>query len=151
MHGNFPLFTFLQGTHESIDLITAALLLAGQLTPSGLFVVPAGMNLSLSGPVLGGVLNEGVTPVAHATLRAIEVLSAVLLIGGALTTVGVYVTAQRASIVLGGPILETPKTRTNIPGVPQKTLYAYQQLILKRFGESWRITKYRNPKTRSKR
>ncbi|KYP80498.1 hypothetical protein [Ferroacidibacillus organovorans] len=140
MHGNFPLFTFLQGTHESIDLVTAALLLTGQLAPSGLFIVPAGINLSLSGPVLGGVLNQGITPTARATLRAIEVLSAVLLVGEALTTVGLYITAQRASIVLGGPILETPKSKTNIPGVSKKTLDAYQQLLLKGVGKTWRFT-----------
>ena len=45
----------LQGIQYSVDFVTAMLLLTGQITTSGIFVVPEGFYLASTGEILGGV------------------------------------------------------------------------------------------------
>ena len=88
----------------SIDFVTAILLLSGQLTTAGIFVVPEGFFLGATGPVLGGELYEGKTDEAAAAMKSISVVSAILLILNVIRVTGIYVTSGRAFIVFSGEI-----------------------------------------------
>lgn len=52
----------LEPIRYSIDFVTAILLLMGQITTSGIFVVPDGFYLAATGEILGGVRLTGHTP-----------------------------------------------------------------------------------------
>ena len=87
-----------------IDLVTAVLLLTGQITTTGIFVVPEGFYLAASGPIFGGVRSTGTSTPATVVLSAVDALVAVLLILQAIRDTGVYITSQRFFIVFSGPI-----------------------------------------------
>ncbi len=89
---------------HGIDLVTAVLLLTGQITTTGIFVVPEGFYLASGGPIFGGVRSSGTSAPATVVLSAVDVLAAVLLILQAIRVTGVYITSQRFFIVFSGPI-----------------------------------------------
>ena len=94
----------LESTRYSIDFVTAILLLMGQITTSGLFVVPDGFYLAATGEILGGVRLTGHTPGTAQTLRLVDIISALLLIVNAVRVTGPYITSERMFIVFGGEI-----------------------------------------------
>lgn len=102
--GAFALTNGLQAIQYSIDFVTAILLLTGQITTSGIFVIPEGFFLSATGPVLGGASFEGQTEILSVGLRTINVLSAILLILNVLRVTGPYVTSGRVYLVFSGEI-----------------------------------------------
>ena len=94
----------LEPIRYSIDFVTAILLLMGQITTSGLFVVPDGFYLAATGEILGGVRLTGQTPGTAETLRLVDIISALLLIVNAVRVTGPYITSERMFIVFGGEI-----------------------------------------------
>jgi hypothetical protein len=88
----------------SIDFVMAILLLTGQITNFGIFVVPEGFFLGATGPVFGGDLFEGKSVKVSVGLRAVDVIVAILLILNVLRVTGTYVTSGRAVIVFSGEI-----------------------------------------------
>ncbi|PWI56872.1 hypothetical protein [Sulfoacidibacillus thermotolerans] len=123
-----------KSVHYGIDLLTAALLLSGQLQPVGMFVVPEGFMLSLSGPLLGGVTMKTTTSGAKFVMAGLEVITAVFLIARVFGTTGVYVSSHRFSIVVAGlPIGSAPPVAA-LPGVPEQVLHQYEALLMRHFG-----------------
>lgn len=96
--------TALRSIQYSIDFITAILLLTGQLTTTGIFVVPEGFYLSSTGEILGGVRLTGKNENAASVLRMVNVIVALLLVVNAIRVTGPYVTSGRVFIVFGGAI-----------------------------------------------
>lgn len=91
-------------TQYSIDIVTAVLLLTGQITTTGIFFVPEGFYLGATGPLLGGVRSTGRAASAGVILDAVDVLSALLLIMNAVRVTGPYITSQRVFVVFSGPV-----------------------------------------------
>jgi hypothetical protein len=94
----------LEALQYSIDFVTAILLLTGQITTAGIFIVPEGFFLSATGPILGGDLFEGKTVETSIGLRTVNVVSAILLILNVIRVTGPYITSRRAIIVFSGEI-----------------------------------------------
>lgn len=119
------------GIYESIDLLTAVLLLTGQLMMTGVFVVPEGLYLSLTGPIIGGNKMEGKNKNAHAVLDLLDIFAGLLLAMGALTVTGPYVTSGSLFIVVSGP----PLGITDVPvsAVPGKTRGAARRSLYSEF------------------
>ena len=88
----------------SIDFVTAILLLTGRITTSGIFVVPEGFFLAATGPILGGDNLEGKTMQTALGLRAVNLVSAILLILNVIRVTGPYISSQRALIIFSGEI-----------------------------------------------
>lgn len=91
-------------TQYSIDIIAAILLLTGQITTTGIFLVPEGFYLGATGPILGGVRSTGQSGSAGVILDVVDVLSAVLLIMNAIRVTGPYITSHRFFLVFSGPL-----------------------------------------------
>lgn len=96
--------TALRSIQYSIDFVTAILLLTGQITVGGIFVVPEGFYLSATGEILGGVRVTGRNEGGTGVLRMVNVITALLLIVNAIRVTGPYVTSGRVFLVFGGPI-----------------------------------------------
>ncbi|QQE80960.1 hypothetical protein [Alicyclobacillus sp. SO9] len=88
----------------SIDFVMAILLLTGRITTSGIFVVPEGFFLGATGPIFGGDLFEGTSEEMSLSLRAVNVITAVLLILNVIRVTGTYVTSGRQIVVFSGEI-----------------------------------------------
>lgn len=127
-------FFAVRSVHYGIDVVTAALILTGQIQPAGMFLVSEGFSISFTGPVLGYKGTEATTPGAGFVMGGLEVITAVLLIARVFGTIGVYVTSHRASIVVGGPLFGSTPTIANLPGVPARVLNDYEALAMRHFG-----------------
>jgi hypothetical protein len=96
-----PLLPFVQ---YGIDVGTAVLLLTGQITTSGIFVVPEGFYLAATGPILGGVRSKGRTVPATAALDGLDALVAILLLLNLIRVTGPYISSRRWFIAFSGSI-----------------------------------------------
>ncbi|MCI0181835.1 hypothetical protein [Sulfoacidibacillus ferrooxidans] len=127
-------FLAVKSIHYGIDLLTAALILTGQLQPVGMFVVPEGFMLSFSGPIIGATEITTTTTGAAFVMDGLEVITAVLLIAQVFGTTGIYVTSHRFSIVVAGPPFGSKPSVANLPGVPASILNQYETMTMKHFG-----------------
>lgn len=91
------------GVFQALDFSVAVLLLTGQITTSGVFIMPDAISVSCSGPIFGGNRLQGRNKVSQIALDGIDVLLALLLILGEVTIIGPWVGYQVLSIVVGGP------------------------------------------------
>ncbi len=130
----FRVLLGVKAVHYGLDLVTAALIVTGQLRPSGVFVVPEGSLISFTGPVLGGPVMKGIDMNASFIMTGLEVVTAVLLIAKVFSTTGVYITSGRASIVVAGLPLGAAASIANVPGVKPGVLNQYERLLMKYYG-----------------
>ena len=122
--------------HESLDLISAVLLVTGQINIGGIFIQPDGFSLSLSGPITGGgaVVKDNERQ-AQPLLDGLDILTAVLLLLRQIQVVGTYITAGRFTIVVSGP----PFGATWLRALPQTAVKRafftdYKRLIAQKTG-----------------
>jgi len=94
----------LRGMQYSIDFLTAILLLTGQITTSGIYIVPNGFFLAGTGPILGGVRLEGVSPATKYGLDIVDIINALLLIIDQVRVTGPFFTSGRVYMVWTGDI-----------------------------------------------
>lgn len=105
----------LQSIQYSVDFVTAILLLTGQITTSGLFIVPEGFYLASTGEILGGVRLTGQTSGAVGILRLVDIIAALLLVVNAVRVTGPYITSGRAFIVFSGEIFGVKEIAGVVP------------------------------------
>jgi hypothetical protein len=103
-----------QSIHRFLDVSTVLLLLTGQITIGGVFIAPDGFALSLSGPFTGSGA-VGKTPQARLVLDGLDILTALLLVVDEINVIGTYITANRFTIVVGGPPFGLDKTEAYTP------------------------------------
>ena len=89
--------------HRGMGLVTAVLLLTGQITIGGVFIAPSDFALSLSG-FFTGTGAVGATDRDNFVLDGLDIITAFLLILNQLQVIGTYITSKRFSIVVGGLI-----------------------------------------------
>lgn len=94
-----------------INLITAFLLISGQITMNGMFIQPAGgFSIPLQGPITGGRRLAGKSKIATIVIDSIDLILALLLIFGQISVRGTLIGSGFFSIVVSGPIFGVPKT-----------------------------------------
>lgn len=98
-----------QAILRSMDIVTAVLLLTGQIGIGGVFLASGAFALSLSGPFTGSGV-EGKTPNSQAVRDGLDIIAALLLIVGEIDVLGSYLTGGRFTIVVGGPPFGGEKT-----------------------------------------
>ncbi|MFD1677847.1 hypothetical protein [Alicyclobacillus fodiniaquatilis] len=116
-----------QAILRSVDFGTAILILSGQVTGVGVFAVPGGIYLSVTGPILGGTRLTGKSEAAKVLIDAIDIMIALLLILGELSVYGPFVGPGALSIVITG----APLGITSLPAAKSKSKAAeefYQDL-----------------------
>ncbi len=104
---------------RNIDLITAGLLLTGQLTISRLIIEPGGFALSVGGPLTGIARLEG--KYENKTLSLVidvgDIILAVLLIIDQINVSGIFLGPGRFTINMTGPIFGIPKHDYTLPDI----------------------------------
>jgi hypothetical protein len=96
---------------RNIDIITAFLLLTGQVTVIRLIVEPGGFAFSVGGPLTGNERLEGKS--GNKTLNLLldigDILLAILLISDQTNVSGIFIGPGRFSFNITGPIFGVPK------------------------------------------
>lgn len=105
----------LGGVQYSVDFLIAILLLTGQITTYGVYIVSDGFLLAGTGPIMGGNRLKGVSMPASFGLDAIDIINALLLILGQVRVTGPYFTSGRVYIVWTGPIFGLESTTVTTP------------------------------------
>jgi hypothetical protein len=129
---------------RNIDLITAGLLLTGQLTISRLIVEPGGFALSVGGPLTGIARLEG--KFGNKTLSLVidigDIILAVLLITNQINVTGVFLGPGRFSINMTGPIFGIPKYEYTLPDI-EKVFTQFRWILTDylKVDSKWFITK----------
>jgi hypothetical protein len=129
---------YLQSMYQTIDNFVAILLLTGQITIRSSIISTGGeIRLSLTGPIFGGQRTEAMNRQlgAAVVLDAFDIITALLLIIGELSVVGVMLQSQRFNLIIGGPILGSRKVEAYVPETVQ-FLDGYKELLLKRYQNS---------------
>src|SRR4051794_6226343 len=106
-----------QSIQRNIDLITAGLLLTGQLTIERFIVEPCGIAFSVGGPLTGIARLEGKfgSKTLSLFLDIGDILLGILLIADQINVVGVFLGPGRFSINITGPIFGIPKHEPTLP------------------------------------
>ncbi|WP_078595851.1 hypothetical protein [Evansella clarkii] len=112
---------------RSLAIITAILLLTGQITIIGVFVTPRGFRASLGGPITGQqrLVSKTGNPLVNLTIDLIDIFIAKFLITGQFSVTGVVLNPAGLSINVGGPLLGLPHLRPTLPGLedPHDNIY----------------------------
>ncbi|WP_057775604.1 hypothetical protein [Cytobacillus dafuensis] len=113
---------------RDLNLVTAFLLLSGQITIVGVFVIPGGFSVSLSGPIFGGSRLEGKcgNRVLNAFIDIIDVIIAILLIIDEIRLVSVVVGPGRFSVDVSGPIFGEEVNEPTLPLLRQNYNFFHQ-------------------------
>jgi hypothetical protein len=106
-----------ESIQRNIDIITAVLLLTGQLTIARLAIEPGGFAPSVGGPLTGLRRLEG--KFGNKTINLVidigDIVLAILLITNKINVTGVFLGPGRFSINITGPIFGIPKRKYTIP------------------------------------
>jgi hypothetical protein len=102
---------------RNIDVITAALLLTGQITILRIIVGPGHFSMSVGGPLTGRERLEGKfgNEVLSLLLDIGDILIAILLIKDELNVEGLFITPGGFSFNVTGPIFGFPKLVATLP------------------------------------
>ncbi|WP_211748165.1 hypothetical protein [Paenibacillus sp. Marseille-Q4541] len=98
---------------RNINLLTATLLLNGQVSITGVFIQTDGaFSVSIGGPITGGfrIVSKSGSKSENITITIIDFVIAIFLILDLLNVQGTYFTSGRFSIVVGGPLFGGDKT-----------------------------------------
>ncbi|KIL45225.1 hypothetical protein [Jeotgalibacillus soli] len=125
---------------RDLNLVTAALLMTGQITIVGIFVNPGGFVPSLSGPLLRNERLEGLNGNVFSTMLIdiIDIILAILLLIDEIGVTSILVGPGRFSIDVTGPIFGVAK---RVPALPylQKDYEFMRDNISKHFKVDSRI------------
>ncbi|MGE8203716.1 hypothetical protein ACQKP0_04065 [Heyndrickxia sp. NPDC080065] len=102
---------------RDISLVTAVLLLTGQITIRGVFVTSKAFRLSLGGPLTGTPRTEGVdgNKIATAFIDVFDIIIAILLIKGLIAIEGTFVGASEFTLLVSGPIFGMQIPEPSLP------------------------------------
>lgn len=119
---------------RDLNLATVALLLSGQITIIGVFVMPGEFSLSLSGPLFGRARLQGKfgDRLTTALIDVLDVIIAVLLIIDEIRVVSSVVGPSRFSINVSGPIFGAPKHEPTLP-VFKRSYHFFKKIVSKHF------------------
>lgn len=119
---------------RDISIVTAALLVTGQLTIRGVFVSPQSFGLSLAGPLTGTQRLEGRNKNKTATtlLDVLDILIALLLLKGSIALIGIFIGSRAFTLVISGPIFGTPIPEPSLPDL-QEDYNLYKKAMTKQF------------------
>lgn len=120
----------IQVIQREIDIITAVLLLTGQITIIGVFVTPGGFRMSVGGPLTGTNRLEGKSgnQIVNAIIDGIDIIAALLLINGELGVTGTFISSGRFSINISGLIFGVPKNEPTLPGIQKEFKYFHRMI-----------------------
>ncbi|WP_228307217.1 hypothetical protein [Priestia sp. J2] len=110
---------------RNLDVVTAILLLTGQITIIGVFVTPGAFRVSVGGPITGTSRIEGKDGDAgiNIIIDMIDVILAALLLNNQINVSGAFISSGRFTINVSGPILGVPKTEPALSELNQSSQF----------------------------
>ncbi|MDQ0255306.1 hypothetical protein J2S74_002688 [Evansella vedderi] len=138
--------------HRNLAIITAILLLTGQITIMGIFVTPHGFRVTLAGPITGLRRIESPTgnPIVNLIISLLNIIIAKLLILDQFNVTGSALTPDGFTINCGGPILGLPRVTPKIPDF-NNYLDNFHKLVCKYFDLDPKVVnKYKRKRKRKR-
>ncbi|WP_391540476.1 hypothetical protein [Priestia megaterium] len=119
---------------RNLDVVTAILLLTGQITIIGVFVTPGAFRVSVGGPITGTSRIEGKDGDAgiNIIIDMIDVILAALLLNNQINVSGAFISSGRFTINVSGPILGVPKTEPALSELNQSSQF-FHRTVSKHF------------------
>ncbi|WP_371129340.1 hypothetical protein [Priestia aryabhattai] len=119
---------------RNLDVVTAILLLTGQITIIGVFVTPGAFRISVGGPITGTSRIEGKGGDAgiNIIIDMIDVILAALLLNNQINVSGVFISSGRFTINVSGPIFGVPKTEPALSELNQSSQF-FHRTVSKHF------------------
>ncbi|MCM3020324.1 hypothetical protein M3582_19765 [Priestia megaterium] len=119
---------------RDLDVVTAILLLTGQITIIGVFVTPGAFRVSVGGPITGTSRIEGKDGNAgiNIIIDMIDVFLAALLLNNQINVSGAFISSGRFTINVSGPIFGDPKTEPALSELNQSSQF-FHRTVSKHF------------------
>ncbi|MEH7357759.1 hypothetical protein ABEP16_13825 [Priestia aryabhattai] len=119
---------------RNLDVVTAILLLTGQITIIGVFVTPGAFRISVGGPITGTSRIEGKGGDAgiNIIIDMIDVILAALLLNNQVNVSGAFISSGRFTINVSGPIFGVPKTEPALSELNQSSQF-FHRTVSKHF------------------
>ncbi|RCX25239.1 hypothetical protein DEU47_103256 [Bacillus sp. AG236] len=119
---------------RDLDVVTAILLLTGQITIIGVFVTPGAFRVSVGGPITGTSRIEGRDGNAgiNIIIDMIDVFLAALLLNNQINVSGAFISSGRFTINVSGPIFGVPKTEPALSELNQSSQF-FHRTVSKHF------------------
>ncbi|MFE7820893.1 hypothetical protein ACFU1R_22090 [Priestia megaterium] len=119
---------------RNLDVVTAILLLTGQITIIGVFVTPGAFRVSVGGPITGTSRIEGKDGDAgiNIIIDMIDVILAALLLNNQINVSGAFISSGRFTINVSGPIFGVPKTEPALSELNQSSQF-FHRTVSKHF------------------
>ncbi|WDL87229.1 hypothetical protein IUJ58_25345 [Priestia aryabhattai] len=119
---------------RDLDVVTAILLLTGQITIIGVFVTPGAFRVSVGGPITGISRIEGKDGNVgiNIIIDMIDVFLAALLLNNQINVSGAFISSGRFTINVSGPIFGVPKTEPALSELNQSSQF-FHRTVSKHF------------------
>jgi hypothetical protein len=119
---------------RDLDVVTAILLLTGQITIIGVFVTPGAFRVSVGGPITGTSRIEGKDGNVgiNIIIDMIDVFLAALLLNNQINVSGAFISSGRFTINVSGPIFGVPKTEPALSELNQSSQF-FHRTVSKHF------------------
>ncbi|MEW4239675.1 hypothetical protein Q0N51_11925 [Priestia megaterium] len=119
---------------RNLDVVTAILLLTGQITIIGVFVTPGAFRISVGGPITGTSRIEGKDGDAgiNIIIDMIDVILAALLLNNQINVSGAFISSGRFTINVSGAIFGVPKTEPALSELNQSSQF-FHRTVSKHF------------------
>ncbi|TWI53316.1 hypothetical protein [Halalkalibacter nanhaiisediminis] len=117
-----------------LNVVTAALLLTGQITIKGVFIGASGFSMALGGPLTGEtrLVGEEGNQLATALIDIIDIILATLLLKKDLFITGIFISPARFTIDVSGPITGAEIPSPTIPELERDYRF-FQRIVNKHF------------------
>jgi len=119
---------------RDLDVVTAILLLTGQITIIGVFVTPGAFRISVGGTITGTSRIEGKdgNTGINIIIDMIDVFLAALLLNNQINVSGAFISSGRFTINVSGPIFGVPKTEPALSELNQSSQF-FHRTVSKHF------------------
>ena len=119
---------------REIAIVTAVLLLTGQITIIGVFVTPGGFRVSLGGPLTGTsrIESKSGSQTVNLIIDIIDIMLALLLINDEIRVTGSFIAPGSFAINVGGPIFGVPMPEPTLPTMRNEHHF-FQRIVSRHF------------------
>jgi hypothetical protein len=119
---------------RNLDVVTAILLLTGQITIIGVFVTPGAFRVSVGGPITGTsrIEGKGGNVGINIIIDMIDVFLAALLLNNQINVSGAFISSGRFTINVSGPIFGVPKIEPALSELNQSSQF-FHRTVSKHF------------------
>jgi hypothetical protein len=124
----------ISGIQRDIDIITAVLLLTGQLTIIRIFIESGGFGFTVGGPMTGRFRLEGKSgsETGNFIIDAIDIVVAILLVNDEIGVNGLFISPGGFSFNVSGPIFGVSRIDPTLPSM-KKMFNEFRLIVSEQF------------------